>query len=61
MKTYAIVTATIFGLITIAHIWRVAAESRHLAQEPDFIVITALSAALCIWGVRLVVGHRAPR
>jgi len=61
MKSYVIVTASIFGLLTIAHIWRVAAESTLLAREPEYVVITVLSAALCVWGVRLIVRQRAVR
>ena len=54
MKLYLYTTAAIFGLLTVAHLWRIVAESRALASSPSFIVITALSAALCIWAVRLI-------
>jgi hypothetical protein len=58
VRAYVIVTAAIFGLLTVAHIWRVAVESTLLAREPEYVVITALSAALCVWGVRLIMVQR---
>jgi len=54
MRTYLIVTSVIFGLITVAHIWRVVVENPHLAVEPWFILLTAVSASLCVWGLRLL-------
>ena len=54
MKAYLLTTGTVFGLITAAHIWRVMAESGALAKDPWFILITALSAGLCIWALRLL-------
>ena len=48
MKAYVITTGVIFALITIAHIMRIVAEPR-TATEPVFILLTFLSAALCIW------------
>lgn len=52
MKAYLLTTSTIFGLITIAHVLRLYYEP-HVAIEAPFILLTLLSAALCIWGVRL--------
>lgn len=49
MKAYVITTGVIFGLITIAHILRFVMEGSHLATEPLFILLTLLSAALCVW------------
>ena len=54
MKAYLITTATIFGLLTLVHIWRVVAESTLLARDPWYILITALSAALCVWACSLL-------
>jgi nicotinamide riboside transporter PnuC len=48
MKAYIITSGVIFGLVTIAHLLRIAMEGRHLA-EPLFILITLASAALSIW------------
>jgi hypothetical protein len=53
------VTAGIFGLLTIVHIWRAIEESPTLAHDPWFLGITALSALLCGWAVRLLVRERA--
>ena len=58
MRAYLITTGTIFGLITVAHLWRIAQEGRHLAAEPFFLILTALAAALCVWAFRLL---RHPR
>jgi hypothetical protein len=54
MKAYLITTAAIFGLLTLVHIWRAVSESGLVAREPWFILITALSAALCVWACRLL-------
>jgi hypothetical protein len=54
MKAYLITTGTIFGLITVAHIWRIVAESPHLAKDPWFMLLTILTAALCLWAFRLL-------
>jgi hypothetical protein len=58
MKIYVMTTGAVFGLLTVAHIWR-GVEERHLATEPWFILITLACAALCLWAVRLV--WRSPR
>ena len=59
MRAYLTVTSVIFGLIPILHIWRVVAESRTLATDPWFILITVLSAGLCVWACRLLFTARA--
>jgi hypothetical protein len=59
MRAYVMTTGVVFGLITIAHIWRVIVEGPHLAGQPWFILLTLATAALCIWAVRLL--WRAPR
>lgn len=53
IRAYLLTTGSVFGLITIAHIWRAIAESRALATDPWFILITLVAAGLCIWAVRL--------
>jgi hypothetical protein len=53
MKAYLITTGSVFGLLTVLHIWRAIVE-RHLATEPWFILITIASAALCLWAVSLL-------
>ncbi|MDB4883014.1 MAG: hypothetical protein JWL95_1780 [Gemmatimonadetes bacterium] len=49
MKAYVITTGTIFGLLTLAHVWRMFAESMALAKDPSYLLITAIAAAMCIW------------
>lgn len=58
MKTYVMTTGAVFGLLTLAHIWR-AFEERHLATEPWYILITVATAVLCLWACRLLL--RSPR
>jgi hypothetical protein len=54
MKAYLITTGAIFGLITLAHVWRIIAESPRLAKDPWFILLTIVAAALCLWAFRLL-------
>jgi hypothetical protein len=54
MKAYLVVTSALFGLLTVVHLWRMVAESTRLATDPWFLLITALSAALCVWALRLL-------
>ena len=62
MKAYVITTGTIFGLIVVAHIWRIVVEGAALARDPVFIALTVAAAALTIWSCRLlVISYRAPR
>ena len=49
MNAYLITSGVIFGLITVAHVWRAFAEGPRLAKEPLFICLTLLAAALCLW------------
>jgi hypothetical protein len=48
MKAYAITTGALFGLLTIVHLLRIVKEPQ-LGTEPIYLLITALSAALCVW------------
>jgi hypothetical protein len=54
MKAYLITTGAVFGLITLAHIWRAIEEGRHLATEPWYILLTLAAAGLCLWAVLLL-------
>jgi hypothetical protein len=58
MKIYLALTATVFGLLVVLHLWRMIAESTSLAKDPWFILLTVISAALCFWSVRLLVVQR---
>jgi hypothetical protein len=61
MKIYLALTAVVFGLLTVLHLWRMIAESTSLAKDPWFLLLTLLSAGLCVWAVRLlVVARRRP-
>jgi hypothetical protein len=54
MRAYLLTTATLFGGIALAHVWRVLGESSELAREPFFVIATIVSAALCLWACRLL-------
>lgn len=58
MKIYLALTAVVFGLLTVLHLWRMMAESTSLAKDPWFLLLTIVSAALCLWAVRLLVAQR---
>lgn len=49
MKAYLLTTGVVFGLLVLAHLWRVALEGVALAREPWFVFITLIAAALSIW------------
>ncbi|MEO8200220.1 MAG: hypothetical protein ABI679_06855 [Gemmatimonadota bacterium] len=58
MRGYVITTGTIFGLVTIAHLWRMSVE-RDLATAPWYLLITATAGVLTFWAARLVwLGNR---
>jgi len=54
MKAYLITTGTVFGLILLAHLWRVFEEGRHLATDPVFVILTIAAGALSFWAWRLL-------
>jgi hypothetical protein len=54
MKTYVTTTGVVFGLLALAHVWRVIAEGSGLARDPWYVLITAIAAALSTWAARLV-------
>lgn len=58
MKAYVVTTGSIFGLLTLVHLWRAWEERAHLATDPWFMMITAASAALSVWAWRV---SRAPK
>ena len=57
LRTYVIATGVVFGLLTLAHIWRIVVEPR-LATDPWFILVTLVAASLSVaaWWV----ARRAP-
>lgn len=54
MKAYLITTGGVFGLIVLAHLWRIADEWPRLATDPGYLLLTAVAAALCLWAWRLL-------
>jgi hypothetical protein len=57
MKAYLMTTGAVFGLITLAHVWRITVEP-HLVKEPWFVMLTVATASLSVWAWRLVRLHR---
>ena len=60
MRAYLGTTAALFALLTLAHLWRLAAESARFARDPWFVLTTVLSVAMCAWALRLLRTSRAP-
>ena len=54
MRAYVMTTGVLFGLITLAHVWRAFEEGRGLATDLSFILLTIAAAALCLWAWRLI-------
>ncbi len=54
MKAYVMTTGALFGLLTLAHLWRIVEEGRHLATDPWYVLITLVAAALSLWAWRLL-------
>jgi tellurite resistance protein TehA-like permease len=54
LKAYVIVTGVVFGLLTVAHVWRIIEEGSHLATDISWVLITVASAALFLWACRLL-------
>lgn len=54
MKAYLITTGTVFGLITVAHIARIALENSRLATDPVYLLLTLLAAGPCAWAFVLL-------
>jgi hypothetical protein len=54
MRTYVMTTGALFGLVTLAHVWRVLVEGPGLATDPWYILLTVAAAGLCLWAWRLI-------
>jgi hypothetical protein len=54
MRTYVVTTGILFGLVTVAHLLRILYESRALASDPGYLLLTAAAAALCAWASVLI-------
>ena len=53
MRAYVLTTGVIFGIVTLAHVWRMV-EERPMATEPWYILITVATGALCLWAWRVL-------
>ncbi len=54
MRAYVLTTGIVFGLLTLAHLWRIAAEGLHLLTSPLWVGITVGAGALSVWAWRLL-------
>lgn len=54
MKAYVMTTGAVFGLLTLAHLWRIIEEGRHLVTDPWYVLITIAAGALSLWAWRLL-------
>jgi hypothetical protein len=54
VKAYVATTGVVFGLVVVAHVWRVIEEGPRLATEPSFALLTLAAAALSIWAWRVL-------
>jgi len=53
MRAYILTTGVIFGIVTLAHVWRMI-EEKPMATEPWYILITVATGALCLWAWRVL-------
>lgn len=53
MKAYVITTGAMFALLVLVHVWRAVEEGPQLATRPEYIVVTAIAAAMCLWAWRV--------
>ena len=53
MKACVVTTGGLFGLITLAHVWRMT-EERQMATEPWYVLVTLAAGVLCLCAWRLV-------
>ena len=54
MKAYLVTTGSLFGVLTVLHVWRIIEEGPQLARNPWWILITIAAAALAVWAWRLL-------
>jgi dolichyl-phosphate-mannose--protein O-mannosyl transferase len=54
VKAYVISTGALFGLLTVAHLWRMISAEPEMARDPWYILITVAAAALCFWALSLL-------
>ena len=54
MRAYLITTGVLFALVAVAHVGRVFAESRELATDPWYVLLTILAVVMSAWAFRLL-------
>ncbi len=54
MRAYVLTTGVVFGLLTLAHVWRIVVEGMHLLTNPWWVGITVAAGALAVWAFRLL-------
>jgi len=54
MRAYVMTTGAVFGLLTLAHLWRIIEEGPRLATDPWYALIAVAAGALCFWAWRLL-------
>ncbi|HEX8271552.1 MAG TPA: hypothetical protein VF615_02805 [Longimicrobiaceae bacterium] len=59
MRAYVMTTGIVFGLLVVAHLWRIVAESPALARDPAYLLITLAAGLLSLWAARLLVRRPA--
>ena len=59
MRAYLLTTGVMFALVAVAHVWRIAVESRALATEPSFVGLTVVAVLMSAWAFRLL--RNSPR
>jgi hypothetical protein len=52
MKGYLITTGSLFGLLTVIHVWRMIVEPG--SRDVFMVLITVISTAFAIWAWRLI-------
>ncbi|HET7780542.1 MAG TPA: hypothetical protein VFL07_18530 [Rudaea sp.] len=53
MKAYVITTGCLFALLALAHVWRALVEGPQLATRPEFVIVTVIALAMCLWAWRV--------
>src|SRR5437016_2668319 len=51
MKAYVLTTGIVFGLLALAHLWRIAAEGLHLLTSPLWVGIIEGQASVGVAGL----------
>jgi hypothetical protein len=54
MRAYVMTTGAVFGLLAVAHAWRVFEEGLEVVGNPWFLVTSVAAVAMCLWACRLL-------